>query len=272
MIFVRDKGQMCNNILQYGHLYAWGREHGRHAVSLRFAYKYPFFHICNTRYHNFWIYTLAKYAGNWNLIPKVEFHEPDADISKQEYIMRHSPFVVAEGWYVRFYDLFLKYKKEIIHLFAFTKKINGVVDRYLSKYGDSKSIRLGVHIRRGDYKHWMDGKYYYEDDVYIRNIKDFVKKFRGEKIDIYICGNDHNLNVHRYKKEIPEACLHFPKGSAGEDLCLLSRCNYLIGPPSTFSLVASMYHDAPLYWIENGKTSLTPDNFKSFDYLFQHIK
>ena len=40
MIFVRDKGRMCNNILQFGHVYAWAREHDRKAVSMRFAYKY----------------------------------------------------------------------------------------------------------------------------------------------------------------------------------------------------------------------------------------
>ena len=45
MIFVRDKGQMCNNILQYGHVYAWAREHGQKAFSMRFAYKYRYFHI-----------------------------------------------------------------------------------------------------------------------------------------------------------------------------------------------------------------------------------
>ena len=53
MIFVHDKGRMANNILQYGHLYAWGREHGRQTMSMRFAYKYPWFHICHTRHHNF---------------------------------------------------------------------------------------------------------------------------------------------------------------------------------------------------------------------------
>ena len=26
MIFVREKGLMCNNLLQYGHVYAWTRE------------------------------------------------------------------------------------------------------------------------------------------------------------------------------------------------------------------------------------------------------
>ena len=28
MIFVHDKGRMANNMLQYGHVYAWGRRSG----------------------------------------------------------------------------------------------------------------------------------------------------------------------------------------------------------------------------------------------------
>ena len=73
MIFVRDKGQMCNNILQYGHVYAWGREHGRATMSMRFAYKYQYFHICNTRYHNFPTYLYAKYGAKMGLFPVVCF-------------------------------------------------------------------------------------------------------------------------------------------------------------------------------------------------------
>ena len=51
MIFVHDKGRMANNMLQYGHVYAWGREHGRQTMSMRFAYKYPWFRICHTPHH-----------------------------------------------------------------------------------------------------------------------------------------------------------------------------------------------------------------------------
>ena len=43
MIFARDKSQMCNNLLQYAHVYAWGREHGRKVISMRFSYKYQYF-------------------------------------------------------------------------------------------------------------------------------------------------------------------------------------------------------------------------------------
>ena len=75
MIFVTDRGRLCNNILQYGHLYAWGREHCRKTMSMRFAYKYKDFHICHTRYHNFLVYVVAKYAAKLGLIPTVDFDD-----------------------------------------------------------------------------------------------------------------------------------------------------------------------------------------------------
>ena len=84
MIFVHDKGRMANNMLQYGHVYAWGREHGCPTMSMRFAYKYPWFHICHTRHHNFPTYVFAKYAAKWGLIPTVHFDEEGADYSREE--------------------------------------------------------------------------------------------------------------------------------------------------------------------------------------------
>ena len=107
MIFVRDKGRMCNNILQYGHLYAWGREHGRSTMSMRFAYKYPWFHICDTRYHNFIVYVLAKYAAAWKLIPTVKFNEEKDDYSHEEQMMLNHKMVVAIGWFAQCHDLFM---------------------------------------------------------------------------------------------------------------------------------------------------------------------
>jgi hypothetical protein len=37
------------------------------------------------------------------------------------------------------------------------------------------------------------------------------------------------------------------RGSAVEDLYSLARCDYLLGPPSTFSLWASFYGNVPLH-------------------------
>ena len=39
----------------------------------------------------------------------------------------------------------------------------------------------------------------------------------------------------------------------------------MIGAPSTFTLVASLYHDTPIYWISDPARPVTADCFAGFD-------
>ena len=155
MIYVKGSGWMCNNILQYGHFYAWGREHGRETMSMRFAFKFQYFHICDTRHHHFLNYAIAKYAAKWGLIPTLEFNEPGADTSEQEQMMLSRKHIAVVGWEARWYDLFLKYKQEIVYLFAFKPSVAKACRGLLEK--SEGKCRLGVHIRRGDYATWQEG-------------------------------------------------------------------------------------------------------------------
>lgn len=270
MIFARDKGRMCNNILQYGHVYAWGREHGRKVVSMRFAYKYQYFKICSLPFHNFLVYVTAKLLARTGILPVADFDGKQNETALT--ILERNKNVVVEGWYVRFYDLFLKYKAEIIDLFSFNKDISVKITRYLADSGNQKDIRLGVHIRRGDYKTWHGGKYYFDDDVYINQIRSFAALLPDRNITVYICGNDPALDKTCLQKQLPHFNIRFPDGNPAEDLCLLSECDYLIGAPSTFTLVASMYKDIPLYWIEDKDAPLDMNKFKHFNELFKNIK
>ena len=269
MIFVHDKGRMANNMLQYGHVYAWGREHGCPTMSMRFAYKYPWFHICHTRHHNFPTYVFAKYAAKWGLIPTVHFDEEGADYSREEQLMQRSRLVMAQGWYARWYDLFLKYKPEILQLFAFDEAVE---QKAKERLGDMWGVRLGVHIRRGDYKTFQGGRFFYSDEQYVRVIRSYYDHcYPKERLNVYICGNDPHLDKDYYREKLSDFFVHFPEGNPAEDLCLFSHCHNLIGPPSTFTLVASMYRDLPLYWIMDPAKDPTPKDFQHFDTLFRHI-
>lgn len=274
MLFVRDKGQMGNNILLYGHVYAWAREHGRTAVSLRFAYKYPYFRICKTRWHNYLVYLAVKYLGKMKKIPIIEFHVPRTPYEEIDQTLANSGTAIIEGWAIRFYDLFLKYRKEIAALFSFLPHIEKSVHRFMTKEEGTdadNAHRLGVHIRRGDYARHMGGKFYYDDDTYITLIKQWLDsrqdtEEKSRQAHIYICTNDNKLNKKKYITALPEAHLHFPKGNAGEDLCLLSKMDCIIGPPSTYSLVASMYRDLPIYFIREATAPLHFHRFEDYFY------
>lgn len=270
MIYVRDKGQMCNNILQYAHVFAFASEHGRRAVSMRFSYKYPYFSICKTRGHNFLRYAVAKFAASRGLMPVVSYDIPGEKSRAKESVMLSSRNVMVQGWEVRFYDLFLKHLDEIRSLFAFLPEVEGAVSPLLRTGGDT--LRLGLHVRRGDYARWNGGRYFYSDGQYAAVAARFAALNPGRRLVVYVCTNDRSLDREVYRRALPDAEFVFAAGNPGEDLCLLSHCDALAGAPSTFSLVASMYRSLPLYWIEDPAKEFDRADFSDFATLFRNIK
>jgi len=276
MIFARDKSQMCNNLLQYAHVYAWGREHGRKVISMRFSYKYQFFRICHTDLTGFGWYLLAKYMAALHLLPTASFKRRDCDREALERKMLRHRHIVVSGWFARWYDLFLKYRQEICDLFTIDPEITQpVIDRMQAvEKGSEKAqiIRLGVHIRRGDYAEWRDGQFFYDNKTYIEHINRFQQLFPDREVHVYLSTNDPDVTEEAFQQQCPLARVHHLQGNAPEDLFMLSECDYLIGPPSTFSLVAAMYHDLPLYRMDvRDASEMTPDKFLKFDYWFSHM-
>lgn len=260
---------MCNNILQYAHVYAWARECNRHSMSMRFAYKYQYFKICNMKNHNFMMYMLGKYGAKYKVLPVVTYDlGEEGKEQKEKFTLAHKN-VIIEGWGVRYYDLFLKYKQEILELFDFKEEIHRKIDRILKEAKADETVKIGVHIRRGDYKTFYNGIYYFLDYAYIHYIKETMALFPGRKFTIIICGNDPHLDKEAYRKALSGVTVLFPNGNPGEDLCVLSECDYLVGPPSSYTLVATMYGKALLHWMENDKAHLTLDSFKDFNTLFR---
>jgi hypothetical protein len=275
MMFARDKSQMCNNLLQYAHVYAWGREHGRKVISMRFSYKYQYFKICHTSLTGFGWYLLAKYLAALRLLPTASFKYDDCDREALERKMLRHRHIVVSGWHARWYDLFLKYRDEITDLFTLDSQYTDPVKAKMqeAEQGSTGSIvRLGVHIRRGDYRIFHDGKYLYDDEVYQRHIRRFMMLHPGKAIHVYIATNDPEVKESSYQEQCPGAHVHCLGGSSPEDLFMLSECDYLIGPPSTYSLVAAMYRDIPLYRMdETDEGMMTLESFRRFDYWFRRI-
>lgn len=275
MIYAKDKGRMCNNILQFGHCYAWAREHGLKAVSMRFCYKYPGFRISHTPGHNYFVYLWAKYGSMARLVPVVSFDDPEAPqadttrrLERLRRLARRPWGVVMAGWHVRHYDLFLKYRREITDLFAFDRPTPAAVTRCPGE------VLLGVHIRRGDYDRWHGGRYFFTDDQYIAQIRRYAEIVapQGRRVRVVLATNDPELDTERFRSMLADtvAAVDGPATSARGDLEALSMCDCIMGPPSTFSLVAAMYRDIPLRFITDTDTSFTLDDFSDFAHLFRY--
>lgn len=266
---------MCNNLLQFAHVYAWGREHHRMVLSMRFSYKYPYFAIRHTRHCSFALYLLAKAAAAVRLLPTASFKHDDCDRQALERMMlRHRNIVVA-GWYVRYYDLVVKYLDELRALFLIDPDITAPVSQALAGLPDG-ALRLGVHIRRGDYKQWKGGRYYYADNVYTAHIQRFAELNPGREIHVFLSTNDPAVSAGDYARAVPCPNVHIHRmaaGNAPQDLFLLSECDYIIGPPSTFSVVATMYGRARFYRIDTpDPEAMRTEDFRDFNHAFRVLE
>lgn len=270
---------MCNNLLQFAHVYAWAREHGRSVMSMRFSYKYPFFNITHSRFVSFPLYLFAKFAAALRLLTTVSYKHAEFDPEELEQQIISHRHVVVSGWYVRWYDLFLKYRADICDLFQIDQQYKDVVrekmeelERPSNSNSNTPILRLGVHVRRGDYAQWKDGIYCYDDETYASHINRFAEFHSDKEIHVYLSSNDPLVKEEIFQSLCSHVHIHFLAGNVPEDLYMLSECDYLIGPPSTFSLVAAMYRDIPLYRMDTADAmNMTTEGFRLFDYWFRRI-
>ena len=112
----------------------------------------------------------------------------------------------------------------------------------------------------------------FDDDTYANHINRFAAIHQNEDIHVYLSTNDPAVSEETYQRLCPTVHIHHLHGNAPEDLFMLSECDFLIGPPSTFSLVAAMYRDIPLYRMDSSdETAMTTEAFQRFDYWFRRI-
>jgi len=170
----------------------------------------------------------------------------------------------------------IQYKTTIVNLFQpkkiYTEKVNALFSKLRLEY----ELIVGIHIRRGDYKEYRDGIYFYDNQTYNNFMTAIQKIHSGKKICFFISSNetiDYSFFSDKHITSISDALLI-------EDLYGLSKCDYILGPPSTYSMWASYINDIPLRIIHSKNDVIQEDDFspiinlnvfKNGDY-FSHIE
>ena len=170
-------------------------------------------------------------------------------------MLRHKHIVVS-GWFVRYYDLFLKYRDEIVDLFTLDEQYTAPVEAKMKAAEDPSAIRLGIHIRRGDYKTAMP-QFYYDDATYLRIMRELTGSL-GDRVKFVAVSNEPvDMAFFRaHGLDLTEA-----SGTPQEDVVTLSLCDYIVGPPSTFSWWAAYYGDKPRLSLRNRDDEVSLDKF-----------
>lgn len=136
------------------------------------------------------------------------------------------------NWYYRNYDALIKHQEEIRSYFKLKDSFGQDAERLYKSLRTRADCLVAVHIRHGDYATWNQGKFFYSVEQYLQwmeQLKVSLNK-KGLSPHFIIFSNAVITDDIIKRDDITISTL-----SAVGDQYLMGKCNYIMGPPSTFS-------------------------------------
>lgn len=96
---------------------------------------------------------------------------------------------------------------------------------------------IGIHARRTDYRRWKDGLFFYSHDQYCE-LATALHSFYQKKALFYLFSDEDNFNLST--SSLPsDFRLEYIRLDAAQSLLAMGYMDYVYGPPSTYSSMAS---------------------------------
>ena len=171
-------------------------------------------------------------------------------------LAREKKLIFLYGWWYRDYTNFDKHADAIRQFFQPAAPIQKNVDALLAQCRTQGKVVVGIHIRRGDYKEHREGRYFYEPRQYADLMRATAALFPGQ-VHFLICSNE-TVNPETFK----EFSFTLGNNHLVEDLYSFAQCDYILGPPSTYTMWASFMGQVPLYQVFDPHAAFSPADFR----------
>ena len=177
------------------------------------------------------------------------FDDEECNLRNPEFIkLRNSTkCLVVQGWLYRDSASFNTYAERIREFFRPLLVHERNIENLMLSVREpaSSKIVIGLHMRGGDYKSFMGGRFYYTPEQYGGIMHKIEDHFGKEKVRWIVCSNE-TIDIEAFSA----FDVMVGTGQIVEDMYTFSVCDYIVGPPSTYTGWASFYGNKPLYFIE----------------------
>ena len=172
---------------------------------------------------------------------KAGIYNKKTEVIKAKLVKKNKKCAFLHG-YFQSYKYFSNIEGKLRKYFTFKNEVQQVAKRFL--HGTEDFVRVGVHIRRGDYMKNKTRKYGFTvaTKEYLTRAVDYFNK-RYNKILYVVCSNDKQWSRDNFPVN-NSLFSHYEDG--GVDLAILSQCNHTIMTVGSFSWWAA--------WLANGTT------------------
>jgi len=243
VVLFKGYNNHSNRLMQAIHLEAFCMEHDLNFYNPSFWRMKGLYGIKGKR-SDVLVWFLLCGLNKIRLLPKIKFNQGGMQEQYEQLLLRKK-LIFVHGWWFRNLDLTAKFQKELVSKYSILPELFETNELYQKVLKQDRSVYnlVGVHVRKGDYKTWKKGIYYFEDSVYqtyMHNLEAELVKKTGKQT-LFIVFSNETLQIQK----------------------IMSLCDYLIGPPSTFTLWASYLGDARYCHITDVSGKMELDEFAS---------
>ncbi len=289
VIYTHGGGQLGNQVLRFAHLLAWAREHAGEVEVRDLAFWPQAEYFATWREHPGCVFPLRPDAWDeaaraLRLLPGWVRHRLDWRVQRRvlELGRRRAGWSAVElndaaaeildlgdpattrqligsavttcaGWRVAGWEIFARHQDAVRPLFQPAREYAAAASGFLDALRSRHGFILGLHLRQGDYHLWHDGRFLFPIEQYARWIRQALDLHAGRNpavvavSDAPVTGLPPGLPVYR------------PAGRSGmADWTILSQCDVILGPPSTFSATAAFVGARPLWPLGQREQTLDP--------------
>ncbi len=165
--------------------------------------------------------------------------------------------VFANGWKFRAPNLVKKHAERIRSYFRPIPGIEEVARHAVEELRQDADIVVAVHMRRGDYRRWQQGRYFFSKDRYAQWMQQMEKLFPQKRVAFLLCSDEAFS-----RDDFPGLSVRPGPGTPTEDMHAMAECDWIFGPLSTFSQWASFYGATPLFHLRDKDDQLELQKFQ----------
>lgn len=284
LIISAKSGQLGNRLLLFANFIAFAKENNLTVLNPALdeyanffkstdgdflcRYPAPGLRIRGNSFIRRYYYSFNRYlveSGRFNTISLTRekpFNWSDSKIAEQvkkDSLFFFQGWLFRDGWFIGDIDNLRKHGDAIRAYFTPLKMYETNVLTLIERIRNGIDILIGVHIRQGDYEKHQEGRYFYSVQDYVKIMESVLKLFPQKKAKFLICSN-----VKQDNKLFEQFNYALGNNQIVEDLYSLAECDYIIGPPSSYTMWASFYGNKPLYMIRDLAKTPNLDDFVHF--------
>lgn len=184
----------------------------------------------------------------------------DLDTAEVQAWMDGAKIVFVHGWAIRAPKSVRRHADLIRDYFRPIEPIELASRQPVDRLRQTADVVVGVHVRLGDNRIWKGGKYFFPISQYVVWMRELASQFPGRKLSFLVCSDEP-----RSETEFSGLTVGLGPGSPVSDLYALAHCDYIMGPPSTFTQWASFYGNHPLLTLESVDQRVVLDQFQVSD-------